>query len=89
MSYQVAFCLWLLSFEQNISEQINKSEYLRTIAINSNLAPFRQYDVIPKLIDVAQGAVKEKVIRVIVATFRVRRINGRYHELTHSSYRIW
>ncbi|EDR11015.1 uncharacterized protein LACBIDRAFT_316108 [Laccaria bicolor S238N-H82] len=53
MSYQVAFCLWLLSFEQNISEQINK-----------------QYDVIPKLIDVAQGAVKEKVIRVIVATFR-------------------
>jgi len=35
-----------------------------------NLALFRQYDVIPKLIDVAQGAVKEKVIRVIVATFR-------------------
>lgn len=53
MSYQVAFCLWLLSFEQNISEQINK-----------------QYDIIPKLIEVAQGAVKEKVIRVIVATFR-------------------
>lgn len=31
----------------------------------------RKYDVIPLLIDVAQGAVKEKVIRVIVATFRV------------------
>jgi V-type H+-transporting ATPase subunit H len=25
MSYQVAFCLWLLSFEQNVAEQMNKS----------------------------------------------------------------
>jgi len=53
MSYQVAFCLWLLSFEQDVSDQINQ-----------------KYDIIPLLIDVAQGAVKEKVIRVIVATFR-------------------
>jgi len=53
MSYQVAFCLWLLSFEQNVAQQINGS-----------------YDIIPLLIDVAQAAVKEKVIRVIVATFR-------------------
>ncbi|KAF8964109.1 armadillo-type protein [Flammula alnicola] len=53
MSYQVAFCLWLLSFEQSIAEQINK-----------------KYDIIPSLVEVAQNAVKEKVIRVIVATFR-------------------
>ncbi|KAJ8454254.1 hypothetical protein ONZ45_g3234 [Pleurotus djamor] len=53
MSYQVSLCLWLLSFEQEIAENIQK-----------------KYDVIPLLIDVAQGAVKEKVIRVIVATFR-------------------
>ncbi|RDB21360.1 V-type proton ATPase subunit H [Hypsizygus marmoreus] len=53
MSYQVAFCFWLLSFEQNVAEELNK-----------------KYDVIPLLIDIAQGAVKEKVIRVIVATFR-------------------
>ncbi|KAG6854987.1 hypothetical protein C0991_009810 [Blastosporella zonata] len=53
MSYQVAFCFWLLSFEQNVAEQLDK-----------------KYDVIPLLIDVAQGAVKEKVTRVIVATFR-------------------
>ncbi|KAL0947311.1 hypothetical protein HGRIS_013430 [Hohenbuehelia grisea] len=53
MSYQVAFCLWLLSFEQDVADNINK-----------------KYDIIPLLIDVAQGAVKEKVIRVIVATFR-------------------
>jgi V-type H+-transporting ATPase subunit H len=24
MSYQVAFCIWLLSFEQNVVEDINK-----------------------------------------------------------------
>ncbi|KAL0578250.1 H(+)-transporting V1 sector ATPase subunit H [Marasmius crinis-equi] len=53
MSYQVAFCLWLLSFEQNVSEQINK-----------------KFDIIPLLVSVAQEAAKEKVIRVIVATFR-------------------
>ncbi|KAL5511416.1 VMA13 [Sanghuangporus vaninii] len=53
MSYQVCFCFWLLSFEQEIAENINK-----------------KYDIIPLLTDVAQGAVKEKVIRVIVATFR-------------------
>ena len=32
----------------------------------------RKYDIIPTLLQVAQTAVKEKVIRVIVATFRVR-----------------
>ncbi|KAH7909139.1 ATPase V1 complex subunit H [Hygrophoropsis aurantiaca] len=53
MSYQVAFCLWLLSFEQNIAENIN-----------------RKYDIIPLLVSVAQAAVKEKVIRIIIATFR-------------------
>ncbi|CAA7267991.1 unnamed protein product [Cyclocybe aegerita] len=53
MSYQAAFCLWLLSFEQEIAEQLNK-----------------KYDVVPVLMEVAQNAIKEKVIRVVVATFR-------------------
>ncbi|KAG6820787.1 hypothetical protein H0H93_011552 [Arthromyces matolae] len=53
MCYQVAFCFWLLSFEQNVAKELNK-----------------KYDVIPLLVDVAQGAVKEKVVRVVVATFR-------------------
>lgn len=35
------------------------------------LTSLRQYDIIPSLMDVAQNAVKEKVIRVVVATFRV------------------
>ncbi|KAJ3505271.1 hypothetical protein NMY22_g17642 [Coprinellus aureogranulatus] len=53
MSYQVGFCIWLLTFEQNIAEQINK-----------------KYDIVARLIEVAQVAVKEKVIRVVVASFR-------------------
>ncbi|KAH8102904.1 ATPase V1 complex subunit H [Cristinia sonorae] len=53
MSYQVAFCFWLLTFEQEVAEEINK-----------------RFDIIPLLTNVAQSAVKEKVIRVIVATFR-------------------
>lgn len=31
----------------------------------------KKFDIIPLLTNVAQSAVKEKVIRVIVATFRV------------------
>ncbi|KAN0075462.1 Armadillo-type fold [Tylopilus felleus] len=53
MNYQVIFCLWLLTFEQDLAAQINK-----------------KFDIVPLLISVAQAAAKEKVIRVIVATFR-------------------
>ncbi|KAH0830290.1 ATPase V1 complex subunit H [Lanmaoa asiatica] len=53
MSYQIIFCLWLLTFEQDVAAQINK-----------------KFDIIPLLISVAQAAAKEKVIRVIIATFR-------------------
>ncbi|KAI6129138.1 armadillo-type protein [Pisolithus thermaeus] len=53
MCYQVIFCLWLLSFEQDIAEQINK-----------------KFDIIPLLTSVAEEAAKEKVTRVIIATFR-------------------
>ncbi|KAI0085440.1 ATPase V1 complex subunit H [Irpex rosettiformis] len=52
MCYQIGFCFWLLTFDTEISEQINK-----------------KYDIIPLLIDIAKAAVKEKVIRVIIATF--------------------
>ncbi|TFK87372.1 ATPase V1 complex subunit H [Polyporus arcularius HHB13444] len=53
MQYQVGFCFWLLTFEQEVSEQIQK-----------------RFDIIPLLVEVAQNAAKEKVIRVIVATFK-------------------
>ncbi|KAG0179240.1 H(+)-transporting V1 sector ATPase subunit H [Apophysomyces sp. BC1034] len=38
----------------------------KEIAANLN----RKYDVIPTLIDIAKSAVKEKIIRVVVATFK-------------------
>ncbi len=74
MSYQVCFCFWLLTFEDEIAENINKyaiQKYVgSTIHLNFELV-HRKYDIIPLLTDVAQAAVKEKVVRVIVATFRV------------------
>jgi len=73
MSYQVSFCFWLLTYEQNIAQQLNK--YVFEICErkkNMNSTCDRKYDVIPVLIETAKSAIKEKVIRVIVATFRVR-----------------
>lgn len=84
MSYQVAFCFWLLSFEKEVAEQINKYDRFDQFCYLVSF-DFRKYDVIPLLIDTAQAAVKEKVIRVIVATFRVRlrsEINTWSYELT-------
>ena len=71
MCYQIAFCFWLLTFEQDIAEEINKSVPRRlTFLIQTDPHNNRKYDIIPLLTDVAQAAVKEKVIRVIVSTFR-------------------
>lgn len=41
----------------------------------------RKYDIIQLLTEVAQEAVKEKVIRVIVSTFRVRRLSSCHFSL--------
>jgi V-type H+-transporting ATPase subunit H len=71
MSYQVGFCFWLLTFEQEIAEEINKYVPARDI-VPLQLTTPRKYDIIPLLTSVAQNAGKEKVIRVIIATFRVR-----------------
>ncbi|EGG10705.1 uncharacterized protein MELLADRAFT_115473 [Melampsora larici-populina 98AG31] len=53
MQYQVGFCFWLLSFDDEIARNLNK-----------------KYNVLPSLIELTRVAVKEKVIRVLVATFR-------------------
>ena len=70
MNYQVGFCFWLLTFETEIAEEINKC------ASNSSghcvaQKIYRKYDVIPLFISVAQAAAKEKVVRVNIATLRV------------------
>lgn len=72
MSYQVGFCFWLLTFEQEVAEQIQKCVAFLGLSFRTmSSQQCRRFDIIPTLVDVAQGAAKEKVIRVIVATFRV------------------
>ncbi|TFL07561.1 armadillo-type protein [Pterulicium gracile] len=53
LTYQIIFCIWLLTFEPDVADQINS-----------------QFDVIPIMLDIAQAAAKEKVVRVVVSTFR-------------------
>ena len=88
MSYQVCFCFWLLTFDQEIAENINKFVVLRFILLCRTQSPHRTYDIVPLLTDVAQAAVKEKVIRVIVATFRVRLQSSRHIRIRITSP-IW
>ena len=73
MCYQIGFCFWLLSFDTEISEQINKYVHYLTLLRHRAraLTLIRKYDIIPLLIDIAKAAVKEKVIRVIIDTFCV------------------
>jgi len=51
--YQVVFCLWLFSFDEDAASELNI-----------------KFGFIPILADVARSAVKEKVVRIVVATLR-------------------
>ena len=86
MCYQIGFCFWLLSFDTEISEQINKYVHYLTLLRHRAraLILIRKYDIIPLLIDIAKAAVKEKVIRVIIATFCV----SLYKKLMFGTLRI-
>jgi len=53
MLYQVIFCIWLLTFETEISEEFDI-----------------QHNIIPLLINIAKTTGKEKIIRVVVGTFK-------------------
>jgi hypothetical protein len=70
MVYQVSFCIWLLTFEPEIAKDINRWALPYRIR-NPHWTNDRQYDIIPLLTEAAQSAVKEKVVRVILATFKV------------------
>jgi V-type H+-transporting ATPase subunit H len=52
IQYQLTFCIWCLTFNQQLAEKMNK------------------YNVIPILADILSESVKEKVTRIIVASFR-------------------
>jgi V-type H+-transporting ATPase subunit H len=70
MNYQVGFCFWLLTFETEIAEEINKCAFNSPGHCVAQKI-YRKYDVIPLFISVAQAAAKEKVVRVNIATLRV------------------
>ncbi|KAF9127919.1 H(+)-transporting V1 sector ATPase subunit H [Mortierella sp. 14UC] len=53
MQYQVIYCFWILTFNDEIAQELN-----------------RKYDVIPQLVDIARSAIKEKVVRVVIATLK-------------------
>ncbi|KAF6025594.1 VhaSFD [Bugula neritina] len=52
LQYQLTFCLWCLTFNEDISSRLEK------------------YNLIPILADILSEAVKEKVLRIILATYR-------------------
>lgn len=53
LQYQLIFSIWLLTFEESICAEINKT-----------------HNIIPVLIDIAKSAIKEKIVRVVLQTFR-------------------
>lgn len=54
IQYQLTFCLWVMTFDPTVADRVSRS--------NSN--------VIPILSDILSESVKEKVTRIILATFR-------------------
>jgi V-type H+-transporting ATPase subunit H len=63
MHYQLISCVWLLSFVPQ-----GAADFSRYVLFCSKI---RVYQVIPVLKDILKTAIKEKVIRVIIATFKV------------------
>lgn len=53
MQYQIIFCIWLLTFNEQIASRIQNN-----------------YMIIPLLADILNATEKEKVKRIILATFR-------------------
>ncbi|KAJ3392716.1 H(+)-transporting V1 sector ATPase subunit H [Lobulomyces angularis] len=66
MQYQTIYVLWLLTFVKEIAIDLQRSVKLEF----PKLTPIRKYDVIPKMLEFAKHAIKEKVVRVIVATLK-------------------
>jgi len=65
LQYNIGFAFWLLSFESNFAEEVNKT----------------YGDLIPMLVELARNAVKEKVVRVVLATFKNLVIASPSHNL--------
>lgn len=77
MQYQLGFCFWLLTFDPTIASGLQKcgfaagvSSFPEKMLIRPADFSHRHFGPLPLLIELARRAVKEKVTRVIVATFR-------------------
>lgn len=72
-TYQVLFAIWLLTFQSTIAAQLN--EWVITFHLPPLLLiplfKSRKYDVISTLMEIAKSAVKEKVVRITMAIFKV------------------
>ncbi|KAF8197401.1 armadillo-type protein [Pholiota molesta] len=82
MSYQVGFCLWLLSFEQNIAEQINKKYDIIPILVEvaQNAVKEKVYRVIlATLRNLVTKAPKENLPAMLVSQLLpfVKKLEGR------------
>ncbi|KAJ3268876.1 H(+)-transporting V1 sector ATPase subunit H [Terramyces sp. JEL0728] len=66
VQYQAIYSIWLLSFVKEIAADLEKC-----FTFN-----YRKYHVIPVLRDIAKSAIKEKVVRIAIATFKNMLINA-------------
>ena len=73
IQYQLSFCLWVLTFNSGIAEKLHKYENNLAKATSIMLL-FLRFGVIPILADILTDAQKEKVSRIILAVFRVRKV---------------
>ena len=92
IQYQLSFCLWVLSFNPDIAEKLNKYVVYSIIRPEQcsrvTVAHFfllRRFGVIPILADILTDAQKEKVSRIILAVFRVSG-NSNNTELRHFAH---
>lgn len=78
MQYQVTFCLWLLTFNEQIANKIQNKSVVAFVFFTGYKTKclyyiiFYSHMVIPVLSDILNATEKEKVKRIILATFKVQ-----------------
>jgi hypothetical protein len=78
LQYQLIFCLWSVIFPSLINSPINT--FIRCLSFDNNIARYIQsLNIIQVLGDILSECSKEKVVRIILHTFRnlLEKINNR------------
>jgi V-type H+-transporting ATPase subunit H len=72
--YELTFAIWLLTFDEDIAKNLDRYYCIKWLEFVMKTQCFiRKCQIIPTLVELAKSAVKEKIIRVVIATFRVRK----------------